>query len=140
LRSYRDLDVWKSAVDLAVIADRLTDKLLRCRRFAMADQLSRAALSVASNIAEGNGRVHRLEYAHHVSMSRGSLLEVESILYVAIRTDRLTEDDCAEAFRLIDTIGRMLTNLLRALYRKPATHRTDVPSAVGRAESPVSSP
>ena len=85
LHSYRDLDVWKLAVELAAAADALADKLLQTRRFKMADQLFSAALSVSSNIAEGNGRVHRRDYAHHVSMSRGSLLEVESILYVAIR-------------------------------------------------------
>ena len=63
--------------------------------------------------------MHRLEYAHHVSMARGSLLEVESILYVAIRCKHLSEDECARAFRLISAIGRMLTKLLRALYRDP---------------------
>ncbi len=83
----------------------------------MANQICSAALSAPSNIAEGNGRVHRLEYAHHVSMARGSLLEVESILYVAIRYKRLSEEECAKAFRLISSIGRMLTKLLRALYR-----------------------
>jgi four helix bundle protein len=119
LRSYKDLDVWKLGVELAAIGDELAEKLIRARRFAMADQICRAALSVPSNIAEGNGRVHRLEYAHHVSMSRGSLLEVESILYVAIRAGRLREDECAQAFGLIASIGTMLPNLLRALYRKP---------------------
>ena len=83
----------------------------------MANQICRAALSVPSNIAEGNGRVHRLEYAHHVSMARGSLLEVESILYVAIRCKHLSEQECAKAFTLITAIGSMLTKLLRALYR-----------------------
>ena len=117
LHSYKDLDVWQLGVELAATVDELSEKLIRCRRFAMADQICRAALSVPSNIAEGNGRVHRLEYAHHVSMARGSLLEVESILYVAIRCKRLSEGECAEAFRLISSIGRMLTKLIRALYR-----------------------
>ena len=94
IRSYKDLDVWKLSVGLAVKIDLLAEELIRARRFAMADQLLRASLSVPSNIAEGNGRVHRAEYAHHVSMARGSLYEV-------------------------DSIGRMLTKLLRALYRKP---------------------
>ena len=118
LNSYRDLEVWKRAVDLAVFADGLSDELVQARRFAMADQLNRAALSVSSNIAEGNGRVHRAEYAHHVSISRGSLFEVDSILYVAIQAKRLRELDCKPGFALINAIGRMETNLLRALYRK----------------------
>ena len=117
--SYKDLDVWKLGVELAATVDDLAEKLIRCRRFAMANQICRAALSVPSNIAEGNGRVHRLEYAHHVSMARGSLLEVESILYVAIRCKHLSYEECGKAFRLVSSIGRMLTNLLRALYRRP---------------------
>ena len=84
----------------------------------MANQLFSAALSVTSNIAEGNGRAHVAEYAHHVSMARGSLLEVESILLVAIRAGRLTQAECEPAFALITSVGRMLTNLLRALQKK----------------------
>ena len=126
LHSYKDLDVWKRAVDLAVLADALSDDLLRQRKFAMADQLARAALSVPLNIAEGNGRVHTAEYAHHASISRGSLLEVESILHVAIAAQRLHESQCGEAFALVERIGRMLTNLLKALHR-----RMDAPARVG---------
>jgi four helix bundle protein len=91
----------------------------------MANQLLRASLSVPSNIAEGNGRVHRAEYAQHVSMARGSLYEVESVLFVAMRANRLTEAQCAESLKLINSIGRMLTKLLRALYRKPPSDRGD---------------
>ena len=123
LNSYKDLDVWNRAVDLAVIIDELADNLIAQKRFATADQLTRAVLSVSSNIAEGNGRVHVAEYAHHVSMSRGSLLEVESILWVAIRTRRLVESQCAQAFALIDRVGRMLTQLLRRLYRRIRANR-----------------
>ena len=118
VRSYKDLDVWKRAVDLAVLADVLSDDLVRQRKFAMADQLSRASLSVPSNIAEGNGRVHTAEYAHHVSISHGSLMEVESILHVAIRAKRLDELQCIVAFEQIEAISRMLTNLLKALHRR----------------------
>ena len=118
IHSYKDLDVWTRAVDLAADADALTDQLLQARKYAMANQLSRAALSISSNIAEGNGRVSTAEYAHHVSISRGSLLEVESILHVAIRARRLGQSECEAAFALIEVVGRMLTNLLKALHRR----------------------
>ena len=141
IRSYKDLDAWKHAVELAAIVDGFSDTLMRARRYAMADQIGRAALSVSSNIAEGNGRHHRAEYAHHVSMSRGSLYEVESILLVAIRTNRLCERECARAFALIEVLSRMLSNLLRALYRtgtrgeKPAGRSLATPGG-----TPVPSP
>jgi four helix bundle protein len=118
LTTYKDLDVWKRAVDLAVEADALSDHLVTQRKFAFADQLSRAALSVPSNIAEGNGRIHTAEYVHHVSIARGSLFEAESILEVAIRAKRLQDAQCAAAFQQIDGISRMLTNLQKALERR----------------------
>jgi four helix bundle protein len=80
---------------------------------------------VSSNIAEGNGRAHRAEYAHHVSMARGSLYEVDSILHVAMLTGHLRAEQCKEALSLIDSTGRMLTMLLRALYRKPPSSERD---------------
>ena len=119
IRSYKDLDCWKNAVELAAMVEPFIETFTRMRRFKLADQLLSAALSVSSNIAEGNGRVHRAEYAHHVSMSRASLYEVESILYVAIRTRRLKGTDCESVFALIEVISRQSTNLLRALYGKP---------------------
>ena len=119
IRSYKDLDCWKNAVELAALVDPFVEAFVHARRFRLADQLASAALSVSSNIAEGNGRVHRAEYAHHVSMSRASLYEVESILCVAIRIGRLQISDCRLVFELIEVISRQLTNLLRALYRKP---------------------
>ena len=119
IRSYKDLDVWTLSVDLAIKIDVLADDLMRARRYRMADQLLGASLSVSANIAEGNGRVHRAEYAHHVSMARGSLYEVDSILCVALRAGLLRDEQCRKSLRLIDSIGRMLTMLLRALYRKP---------------------
>ena len=102
------------------MVDPFSEKFMLMRRFRLADQLASAALSVSSNIAEGNGRVHRAEYAHHVSMSRASLYEVESILCVAIRTRRLHQHECAPVFALIEVISRQLTNLLRSLYRPRA--------------------
>ena len=120
IRSYKDLDCWKNAIELAALVDPFTEKFMQMRRFRLADQLASAALSVSSNIAEGNGRVHRAEYAHHVSMSRASLYEVESILCVAIRTRRLHQHECAPVFALIEVISRQLTNLLRSLYRPRA--------------------
>jgi four helix bundle protein len=101
------------------MVDPFVETFARMRCFRLADQLLSAALSVSSNIAEGNGRVHRAEYAHHVSISRALLYEVESILCVSIRTGRLKKTDCESVFALIEVISRQLTNLLRALYRKP---------------------
>ena len=77
------------------------------------------------------------------SISRGSLLEAESIPYVAIRAKRLEESQCAEAFEQIDAVSRMLTNLLKALDRRlragnlpPPASRLSLPAS--RFPSPAS--
>jgi four helix bundle protein len=70
--SYRDLDVWKRSMDLVVDVYELTRTLPASELYGLASQMRRAAAAVASNIAEGNGRLYRKEYAHHVSMARGS--------------------------------------------------------------------
>ena len=115
--SYRDLEVWKKALDLVVVVHEIAERLSAERRFVLSDQLRRAVLSIPANIAEGNGRIHRAEYAHHVSIARGSLLEVEALLFVAVRLGCVSQEDCKEPFKLVTLTGRMLTMLLRALRR-----------------------
>jgi four helix bundle protein len=121
--------VWQRAVDLAAEIDPLIEIFIV--RVATPWRISswRAALSVSSNIAEGNGRAHRMEYAHHMSIARGSLLEVESVLYVAIRCRHLDAQVCARALELVDAISRMLTNLLRALYASSRAPQPDTRAA-----------
>src|SRR5687768_5936990 len=112
---YRDLIVWQRAIELLVEIYRLTPRLPRDERFGITSQLHRAAVSVSANIAEGNGRRHRAEYAHHVSIARGSALEVESLLLAAIRLGMLDEDQAATSPSHLNEISRMLNALYRAL-------------------------
>jgi four helix bundle protein len=83
--------------------------------------MQRAAVSIAANIAEGNGRSHRGDYLHHLSIARGSLTELETHLLVACRLGFLTSRDAALASRLAGEVGSMLTALQRALGKRPRT-------------------
>jgi four helix bundle protein len=74
--SFRDLDVWQAAMDLAVAAHGLADQLPSVQRFELSSQLRRAATSVPSNIAEGHGRKHDPVFLHHVMIALGSLAEL----------------------------------------------------------------
>ena len=89
----------------------------------MADQISRAALSVPSNIAEGNGRMHRKEYAHHVSIARGSVSELITGLEIVQRLGYLSGALVAPVLQQADIISRMLLKLLRALERPARSPR-----------------
>jgi four helix bundle protein len=72
---------------------------------------------VPANIAEGNGRFHRREYAHHVSMARGSVAELWTYLEVARRLGYVNDDEARPRLLMADDLSRMLLMLMRALNR-----------------------
>ena len=69
IRSYRDLDAWKMAMRLAKECYRITSQFPRTEQFGLSQQLRRAAVSVPSNLAEGNGSRKRQVYIHHVNIA-----------------------------------------------------------------------
>jgi four helix bundle protein len=80
IRSYRDLIVWQKAMRLVAGVYELARKLPKSRDHGLGGQMRRAALSVASNIAEGHGREHLRDYLRHLSIAKGSLSELETQL------------------------------------------------------------
>jgi four helix bundle protein len=111
--SFRDLTVWQKAMDLSVEVYRLSASFPADERFRLTAQVTRAAVSVPANIAEGNARGTRKDYAHFVAIARGSLAETETFLLLAIRLRFLDEARAARAFALASEVGRML-NALRS--------------------------
>jgi len=85
----------------------------------MTTQLQRAAISVPLNIAEGCGRRTRADFLRHLSIANGSLLEVETIVLLALRFGTLREPDAKLALELSAEVGRILAGLIRSL--KPAS-------------------
>jgi four helix bundle protein len=78
--SFRDLHVWRRSMELAVLVHQLTRRMPREYRFSLTEQMNRAAVSTASNIAEGAGRFGRGEFRRHVSIALGSVRELETQL------------------------------------------------------------
>jgi four helix bundle protein len=95
---------------------RLSSRFPRSEMFGLTTQLRRAAVSVAANIAEGNGRWHIKEYLHHLSISRGSLNEAETYLKVAVMLTYVTSAQTHKACALAKEVSRMLTGLRRRLF------------------------
>jgi four helix bundle protein len=81
----------------------------------LGDQLRRAAMSIPANIAEGNGRRHRGEYLRHLAVARGSLMEVQTHLELALRLEFADPARITTALSLCEEISRMLTALRRRL-------------------------
>ncbi|MBI2432657.1 MAG: four helix bundle protein [Candidatus Hydrogenedentes bacterium] len=115
IESHRDLKVWQKGMDLAVEAYRLAKILPKSEEYRLTNQLLRAAASVPANIAEGHARGTRRDYAHFVSVARGSVAETETFLLLAIRAGILTKDQTDLALTLTDELSRMLNSLRQRL-------------------------
>ena len=116
-RNYRDLVVWQKAMDLVEIVYAVTANFPSDERFGLTSQVRRAAVSIPSNIAEGEGRRSRNEFGHFLSVAYGSLREVETQLLIAVRLGYAIAEYCQPAFDLADEVGRMLNGLSRSLDR-----------------------
>src|SRR5512143_2920723 len=85
VRSHRDLIVWQKAMQLAEAVYALARQLPVTETYGLRAQMTRAAVSVPANIAEGNARATRREYAHFLSIAQGSLTETETYVLLAGR-------------------------------------------------------
>jgi four helix bundle protein len=115
IASHRELIVWQKAMDLVVGVYSLSDRFPRREDYRLTAQLTRAITSVPANIAEGNARSSPREYAHFLSISKGSLMEAETFLFLAIRLGYVSPEDARPALDLIIEISKMLTSLRRRL-------------------------
>jgi four helix bundle protein len=115
VRSYRDLIVWKKAMDLVTEVYRCTQRFPKQETYGLVSQVRRAAVSVPSNIAEGHARISTGEFRQFLGHASGSLVEIETQFEIAQRLGYIDCDECAELLRHTDEIGRMLTGLLRSL-------------------------
>lgn len=118
IQSYRDLKVWQMSRELASEVYRLTSHFPADEKFGLTSQLRRAAVSIASNIAEGHGRHLPKAFNNHLSIARGSASEVETQLIIAADLQFIDVDRIKPPLAKLDEISRMITGLQRSLQRK----------------------
>ena len=114
-QGYRDLVVWQQAMDVAVETYRLTSSFPKEEMFGLTSQMRRAAVSIASNIAEGEGRKSKNEFSHFLGIALGSKSELETQLILSERVNLLKETDTESIKKSLDDIGKMLTALRRKI-------------------------
>ena len=117
--TFRDLEVWKAAMELTVQVYRLTARFPKEERYGLTSQMRRAAVSVPSNIAEGKGRASDKELIQFLCHSRGSLFEIETQLAIGEQLGYSTTEDCNAVRREAARIGQMLNGLIRSV--RPST-------------------
>ena len=108
---FKKVIVWQKAMSLARLVYAVARSLPSEERYGLADQLRRAAASIPSNIAEGNGRASNKDYAHFLSIARGSLFETITQLQLASDIDYI--DDYTEIEMLAAEVSRILTSMLQ---------------------------
>ncbi|MFZ1937477.1 MAG: four helix bundle protein [Terracidiphilus sp.] len=118
--SFRELSVSQRAVQLTLAIYKLTGAFPNSERFGLTNQLRRAAVSIASNIAEGYGRSTKGEYVQFLGHARGSACEVETQLVIAQALGFGSEEALGKADELCGEVGRMLRAMMKSLQPKAA--------------------
>ena len=121
IQSHRDLIVWQKSVALVEQIYCLTANFPETETYHLVVQTTRAAASVAANIAEGHARSSRKDYAQYLAVAKGSLMEVDTFLEIAQRLGYADPARLSASFALIEEISKMLTVLRRRLLHPPPT-------------------
>jgi four helix bundle protein len=114
-QSHRDLVVWQKAMALAEQVYKVAAKFPASETYRLVAQVTRAAASVPANIAEGNARGSRRDYANFLAIAKGSLMETETFLVLAVRLRYVEQQEVNPTFSLITEVSKMLTVLRRRL-------------------------
>ena len=111
--SFENLDVWKIAKDLVIKLYRITNNFPDCEKFGIILQIRRSAVSVASNLAEGNSRTTNKDQAHFTQMAYGSMMEIVCQLIISKELGYLSQND----YDLLREKAEEITNKLNALKK-----------------------
>jgi len=111
-RSFEDLEVWKRASCLAV---GVYESLRKCRDYGLKDQMTRSAVSIASNIAEGAERNSKTEYIRFLHIAKGSAAELRTQVYIAQQIGIYQVAKATELIAELKQISSMLQGLIKSL-------------------------
>jgi len=110
-KSYRDLDVWREAMDFVVECYRMSGTFPKTGVYGLTSQLQRAAVSIPANIAEGSRRQGQQEYSRFLNIAQGSAAEAEYLLILSRDLGYLSPSTFDRLSADLDEIARMLHGL-----------------------------
>ena len=119
--SFKELIVWQRAVQLSIAVYKLTNAFPDSERFGLTNQLRRASVSVASNIAEGYGKSSKGEYILYLGHARGSNFEIQTQLVIAEGLNFGSAPARREVQNLSEEVSRMLVSLINKLRKSEAS-------------------
>jgi four helix bundle protein len=115
VKSFRDLIAWQKAIDLIVTVYQACREYPRDEIYGLTSQTKRSAVSVASNIAEGQARNSTREFQHFLSIANGSLAELETQLVIAHRLEFLGDATYQPTLAMVHEVGRIINGLRNSL-------------------------
>jgi four helix bundle protein len=118
VRSYRELIAWKKSMDLTEAIYTATRDWPKDEVYGLTNQIRRAAVSIPSNIAEGQGRFSPKEFMHYLIIAHGSLLEVETQALIGQRLGYLPSETAEHILTCTSEVGRLINGLFRSLADK----------------------
>jgi four helix bundle protein len=116
--SYRDLIVWQKSIALVKTIYKLTQECPSEEKFGLTSQMRRAAVSIPSNLAEGQARRTTPDFVRFISKAEGSAAELDTQIILAVELRFCTNDDVEDCFSLLIEIRKMLNALRRSLMAK----------------------
>jgi len=123
VQSFRDLQVWQRAIQLSVSIYRMTKGFPREEIYGITSQMRRSAVSVASNIAEGHGRLTTGEYRQFLGVARGSNFELQTQIEIARALGFCDSKMLEDAEGLSFEVGKMISGILNALKERALVKR-----------------
>lgn len=111
MRNFKELKVWQKGFDIAVKSIKLTDSFPKEERFGISSQITRSAVSIPSNIAEGSSRSSQKDYSRFLEISLGSSFELETQLLISKAVNYGDEKVTNELLNNIDEEQKMLFQL-----------------------------
>jgi four helix bundle protein len=114
-KSYRDLEVWRLAIDFVKQIYQVTKKFPASENYGLINQIRRAAVSIPSNIAEGQSRSSTKEFKQFLAISLGSVAELETQLIIAGEIEYLKRDEVDRLLNTLDRIRKMIKGLSKKI-------------------------
>ncbi len=113
--SYKELIVWQKAIAMVTEVYRNTQMFPKQETYGLTSQVRRSAVSVASNIAEGQGRLSRREFRHFLGTARGSLIEMETQIVIAGNLGYLSQANVQTLMTQSGEVSRLLHGLMQSI-------------------------
>ena len=117
MRDFRKLDIWKNGITIVTQVYELSEKLPLNEKFGLRSQITRAAVSIPSNIAEGSGRNSEVEFKRFLEIAMGSLFELETQLIITEELKFIKSSELELTFLLIQKEAKMINSLIQKIKR-----------------------